>query len=132
MVPLRSLELLRKLTPDFERLREFEERLGVSGCCVFVLRALDLKASVHVRFFAPSVGVHEDPATGSAAGALGAYLVAHKALGSRNPVSFSIEQGLEMRRPSLITVTVHHDQNVPTLVKVSGKAVTVLKGEIIL
>ena len=87
---------------------------------------------MHVRFFAPSVGVPEDPATGSAAGALGAYLLAHKVLGSGSPASFVIEQGLEIQRPSKITVTVDHDHGVPSLVRVGGRAVTVLNGEITL
>jgi trans-2,3-dihydro-3-hydroxyanthranilate isomerase len=130
MVPLRSLQRAAALAPDFWRLREIEELLNVSGCSVFVLKAFRPDAQVHMRFFAPSVGVAEDPATGSAAGALGAYLVAHGVFGAENPVSFSIEQGLEMQRPSLITVTVHHDKGLPNLVKVAGRAITVLNGEL--
>jgi len=130
MVPIRSLERFATIAPDFEQLKELESRYSVSGCSVFVLKASDPEASVHVRFFAPSVGVLEDPATGSAAGALGAYLVAHKVFGSEGPVSFNIEQGSELQRPSLITVTIHHNKGIPNLVKVGGRAVTVLNGEI--
>ncbi len=130
MVPLRSLERVGALAPDFERLRAFEKRFQLSGCYVFVLKASDRKASVHARFFIPSAGIFEDPATGSAAGALGAYLVAHNVFGSDNLVSFKVEQGFEIGRPSLITVTVHQDSGVPDLVKVGGTAVTVLNGEI--
>jgi trans-2,3-dihydro-3-hydroxyanthranilate isomerase len=130
MVPLRSLERVAALAPDFERLKAFEKRFQLDGCYVFVLKASDPEASVHARFFIPSAGVPEDPATGSAAGALGAYLVANRVFGSKTLVSFNIEQGSEIGRPSLITVTVHQDRGVPDLVKVGGTAVTVLNGEI--
>jgi len=132
MVPLRSLQRVAALVPDYGRLKEVEKRLGVSGCLIFALKTFRPEAHVHARFFAPSVGVFEDPATGSAAGALGAYLVAHKVFGPENPVSFNIEQGLEMQRPSLITVTVHHAEGMPSLVKVGGRSVTVISGELTL
>mgnify|MGYP001047575214 CR=1 FL=1 len=132
MVPLRSVEQLTRLAPDYERLKEFENRFRLEGCYVFALTASRLKASVRARFFIPSAGVHEDPATGSAAGALGAYLVVHKVFGSKSLVSFNVEQGSEIGRPSLMTVTVHQDGESPDLVKVGGTAVTVLNGEMTL
>ena len=132
MVPLRSVEQLTRLAPDYERLKEFENRFRLEGCYVFALTASRLKASVRARFFIPSAGVHEDPATGSAAGALGAYLVVHKVFGSKTVISFSVEQGSEIGRPSLMTVTVHQDGESPDLVKVGGTAVTVLNGEMTL
>ncbi len=54
---------------------------------------------IHTRMFAPSVGVAEDPATGSAASALAAWLAAQQSDGE---YSWRIEQGIEMGRPSLI------------------------------
>lgn len=132
MVPVRSLGVVRSLSPDREKLRKIEHKLNVVGCCVFTHETSCAEASVHVRFFAPSVGVQEDPATGSAAGALGAYLAAHGVLGSKSPVTFVIEQGMEILRPSRITVTVNHENGVPSTVRVGGKAVTVLNGEIVL
>lgn len=132
MVPIQSLERIRSLLPDFEKLRELERKLDLTGCSVFTLERSSPDASVHVRFFAPGAGVFEDPATGSAAGALGAYLVNHGVLGSKSPVSFIIEQGLEIHRPSRIIVAVDHEAGTPTVVKVGGEAVTVLEGEIIL
>ena len=54
---------------------------------------------VKARFFAPAIGVTEDPATGSAATGLGVYVGARA-----GPLSFEIEQGAEIARPSLISV----------------------------
>lgn len=132
MIPIRSLKQVQSLSPDFEKLKEIEKRLSALGCCVFTRETVDPKAAIHMRFFAPAAGVFEDPATGSAAGALGAYLVSHDILRSQSPSSFIIEQGLEIQRSSRIVVTVHHEVGVPTLVKVGGEAVTVLEGELTL
>jgi len=132
MIPVRSSEQVRNLSPNFELLKEFERKLNATGCCVFTLRKPDPNVLVHMRFFAPEAGVQEDPATGSAAGALGAYLVAHGTFGPKSPVSFAIEQGIEIQRPSKIAVTVQQAKGTPTVVKVGGSAVTVLNGEIVL
>jgi trans-2,3-dihydro-3-hydroxyanthranilate isomerase len=71
--------------------------------------------------------VSEDPATGSAAGSLGAYLVRHGKL--RVGETLSIAQGIEMDRPSHIEVMV--DERRSKLVpRVSGSAVVVVEGSI--
>ena len=58
----------------------------------------------------------EDPATGSAAGGLGAYLVRYGVVDrQRNPVTFQIEQGIEMGRPSRLHVEVTHDCRRPAI-----------------
>lgn len=66
----------------------------------------------------PVGGVFEDPATGAAAAALGAYLAHHGLVAP--DASFSIEQGVDMGRPSLIQVSLSADS---PRVRVSGKAV---------
>ena len=71
--------------------------------------------------------LYEDPATGSAAGSLGAYLVHHGKLASAQ--TFYIQQGVEMGRPSHIEVEV--SQTGKKLVpRVSGVAVKVFEGTI--
>ncbi|MDP9380453.1 MAG: PhzF family phenazine biosynthesis protein [Chloroflexota bacterium] len=86
---------------------------------------------VRSRFFAPELGISEDPATGSAAGALGAYLFAHRALPTDGDVlHFTVHQGIEMGRPSEIEVEVAGGPDgLPTEVRVGGAAVTVMSGE---
>jgi trans-2,3-dihydro-3-hydroxyanthranilate isomerase len=71
--------------------------------------------------------LHEDPATGSAGGSLGAYLVQHGKLAEGE--TLDILQGVEMGRPSEIRVEVSREG--PALVpRVSGTAVPVFEGEI--
>ncbi len=131
MVPVGSLKTVASMTPDMAGLSRLEKAFDYTGCSVFSLETLSEETSAHVRFFAPAAGVPEDPATGSAAGALGAYLLRQGVLdATRNPVSFTIEQGEELGRPSRIYVEVSHDQAVATEVRVGGTAVTVAKGEL--
>jgi trans-2,3-dihydro-3-hydroxyanthranilate isomerase len=82
---------------------------------------------VRVRMFAPGSGVPEDPATGSAAAALGGYLAA--ADGRANgTLSWRVEQGLEIGRPSLIEVEADRVDGATTAVRVGGSAVFVSRG----
>ncbi len=87
--------------------------------------------TVHARFFAPLHGVTEDPATGSANGALGAYLVRHQAVPTEeNPTTHIIsEQGAEMGRPSTLYVEVDTTDQEITTVRVGGRVVPVIEGK---
>lgn len=85
------------------------------------------------RMFAPGLGVPEDPATGSAAGALGAYLVRHGlAAADDGHVEISVIQGVEIGRPSQITVRVTGRAEAISRVQVGGQAVTVIEGTLTL
>jgi trans-2,3-dihydro-3-hydroxyanthranilate isomerase len=80
--------------------------------------------------FAPGDGVPEDPATGSAAGPLGAYLAAHGVL-PKTQTAFVVEQGIEMGRPSRMWVEVGRDATgMPTTVRVGGHTIRVIRGTI--
>jgi len=68
----------------------------------------------------PVGGVVEDPATGAAAAALGAYLRARGEI--TPPASFQIVQGVEMGRPSRLTVSIVPEEDG---VRVSGNAVPI-------
>jgi trans-2,3-dihydro-3-hydroxyanthranilate isomerase len=111
--------LLRRTGTDCAMLFAPGERPGVTA---------------HCRMFAPGLGVTEDPATGSAAGALGAYRVRH---GLETPrggeVAMVFEQGVEIGRPSRIAVrvVVAPDGGVAR-VHVGGAAVRVIAGDVTL
>ena len=75
---------------------------------MFCLQATAPDTFAHARMFAPGAGVPEDPATGSAAGPLGAYLAVHGVL-PKTQTAFVVEQGIEMGRPSRIWVEVSRD-----------------------
>jgi trans-2,3-dihydro-3-hydroxyanthranilate isomerase len=87
---------------------------------IFTRETLAPSSTVHGRLFAGSFGIAEDPATGSAVGPLGAYLVRHGLSDGRRIV---VEQGNEMGRPSLLYVRVGGDRDRITGVHVGGHAV---------
>ena len=79
--------------------------------------------------FAPALGVAEDPATGSASGPLGAYLLKYGLVTSEDMVS---EQGFEMGRPSFIDIHIGRSGDDVTDVVIGGECVYVGQGALYL
>ncbi len=126
LVPLRDLDALGRIEPDARALKAVRGMAALSGVYLFVLG----DGAVRSRFFMPGIGGAEDPATGSATGALGAYLYAHDALPKSGvALRFTTTQGVEMGRPSEIAVEVDGDGVAPREVRVGGHAITVTRGE---
>jgi trans-2,3-dihydro-3-hydroxyanthranilate isomerase len=75
---------------------------------------------IKARFFAPGIGISEDPATGSAAAGLGLYLSSRA-----GDLAFDISQGSEVGRPSTITVVTARGR-----VRVGGSVVLVGEGSL--
>src|SRR5207249_3936094 len=79
-VPIRDVGIVREMAPDFSALGRVLARFrGNPGAYVFAFGA-EGPADLHARGFFPGFGIPEDPATGSAAGACGAYLAANARL----------------------------------------------------
>ena len=85
----------------------------------------------HMRMFAPGVGVVEDPATGSAAVALGVLLVDRGVLQPVGQTGFSVAQGTEMGRPSQLMVLVQADGGRAVRTSVYGNVAAVARGELV-
>jgi trans-2,3-dihydro-3-hydroxyanthranilate isomerase len=131
MVPVRSLAAVRAITLEPGVLRAICERYGTHSIYAFTSETVTASAQVHARLFAPLAGVLEDPATGSASGALGAYLVHHRVFGGEAEViHLENEQGYEMGRPSRILIEVTRDGGTITRVRVGGQVVKVMDGTI--
>ncbi|MBA3349499.1 MAG: PhzF family phenazine biosynthesis protein [Actinobacteria bacterium] len=113
MVPVKNLDALAACRPDAGRLGE----VSPEGAYCFTASGA---GQVRARGFFPGVGVSEDPATGSAAAALGLYLAAR--LGS---VEVSVTQGVEIGRRSLIRIEAE-----PGRVTVGGSCRMVLSGHL--
>jgi len=134
-VPIRSLADLRDCRVNAALLAEIYTRRGGTGCHAFTRETIEVGESrAHARFFAPADNIPEDPATGSACGALGAYLVHHGALTlelENGRYKFVIEQGDFIHRPSRINLDVKGEAGSVEEVKVGGPAVLVARGEIL-
>ena len=100
------------------------EETNVDMIYPFTRETFEEQNSIHARGFAPFIGIIEDPATGSVAGALGYYL--HKK--NYEEREWVIEQGYEMKRPGNIFVQIDE----PTAIRVGGNARLVFKGDLYL
>jgi trans-2,3-dihydro-3-hydroxyanthranilate isomerase len=122
MVPIRRRNILPKIHMNMRALAQLISRGGVVAYCF----ALGSRGKAFARGMLPW-GLVEDPATGSAGGSLGAYLVRHEKL--RMSETLTIAQGVEMGRPSEIQVEVTSERG-RSVPKVSGSAVRVFEGHI--
>jgi trans-2,3-dihydro-3-hydroxyanthranilate isomerase len=120
IVPVRDREAVDRIRPNGDELRTVLAKVGAEGCYPFSLEPPHNDASAYARFFNPTVGISEDPATGTAAGPLVAQLVSR---GVVQPGRITIEQGTALGRTSLINVLVLGD-----VVKVSASAIVVATG----
>lgn len=126
VVPLRGLEVIRRLHVDLKNASEYLERAGGGKFFYFVTReTVDPAARLHARMLFYN---GEDPATGSAAGCAAAWMAANGVAQSDERVL--IEQGIEIQRPSRIFVRASLRDNRVVNVRVGGNAVEVLRGEI--
>lgn len=125
-VPLASSELVKGLQPDLQALGRLVKGVATDPG-VYVFAFLEGKeADIHARGFFPLYGIPEDPGTGSAAGACGAYLGFHGRLPDKQ--WFVIQQGAEVHRPSRIEVAVAMERGKPTQVRVAGEVTPVMRG----
>jgi trans-2,3-dihydro-3-hydroxyanthranilate isomerase len=123
VVPLVSREALRRARPN---LAAHERVLPLAGTdSVFAYARGDAAEELHARMFAPLDSIAEDPATGSAAAATLAFLAAQRPAGD---VTWRIEQGVDMGRPSLILGRTCRRDGAAAAVHVGGDAVTVMHG----
>jgi trans-2,3-dihydro-3-hydroxyanthranilate isomerase len=101
----------------------------------YFLFALDPLGSneptVYSRMFAPDVGITEDPATGSATGPLGCYLLHHRLVTPERARSMMSLQGVKMGRPSRLHISIAGTPDAITEVKVGGQAVVVGEGTLL-
>ena len=85
---------------------------------------------VHARMFAPGVGVTEDPATGSAAVALGVFLADRGLVPDDGDHPFVVTQGVEMGRPSTLHAGVRTAGGRAAATWVGGTVVAVASGSL--
>lgn len=128
-VPVRSLETIRRCAPRHDQWEAAFTRHDRSSAYVFCRETVESGSGFHARMFAPRLGVYEDPATGAAAAAFAGALLrfAPPGEGEHDVV---IEQGYEMGRPSLITLSVTVQNRRLVGAAIGGEAVAVTEGTI--
>jgi PhzF family phenazine biosynthesis protein len=125
IVPVNFLEALSGLEPDFDAIAELSAELDVTGIYAFTFDTLEHDSTLHGRMFAPAVGVDEDPVTGTASGAVAAYLRNVGAFEGELPTEMRFEQGHFLDRPGRVRVRADTDP-----IAIGGRAVPALEGTI--
>ena len=106
------------------------EGLDAKAILVSCPETYNSKNCLNARVFADFYGVSEDPATGSANGCLAAYLVKHRYFNTNN-IDIRVEQGYEIKRPSLLFLKAEEKENGDIDVIIGGKVVMVARGEFV-
>ena len=108
LVPLAHAAAVDDASLDAPALRRLRERAGLDEPAVFLFSTEPGrdKATAYSRMFAPGFGIGEDPATGSASGPLGCYLVRHRVVPPEKAGAMRSLQGVKMGRPSHIHISI--------------------------
>lgn len=129
IVPLRSLDALRRSKLDLDAYAPLAAQGFPPLVYQFCRQTHHPQNDLCVRFFFEAHGVREDPATGNGAAFLGTYLLEHGLLGSAD-LSLRIEQGYEVRRPSLVMLRARVREG-SREISVGGRVVPTLQGELL-
>jgi trans-2,3-dihydro-3-hydroxyanthranilate isomerase len=127
-VPVRDRRAVARARPKLDLFEDALRDYITNMVFVFATDGERPGSQVRARMFAPGIGVPEDPATGSAAVGLGGYLASRDAR-SDGMLSWRVEQGFEMGRPSILDVEVDKRDGKITGVRVGGQTVMVCEGE---
>lgn len=128
-VPVANLEAMAKLrVAPSHWARAFTDR-GTDGVYVYTRQCVRTQSSFHARMFAPDLGVPEDPATGSAAIGF-AYVIQSFDQGPDGAHKRTIEQGMEIGRPSTIQLVSTVVRGKLESVRIGGAAVRVAEGKL--
>lgn len=119
LVPMADERAINLCQPKLSELAALNVELGVTGTHLFTIEP---DGSLYTRFFAPAVGIPEDPVTGTANGALGAYLVLN---GIAPGPEFRVRQGDALGRPGELQVYATAKE-----VRVGGRCVILSRGTI--
>ncbi|MGH6817269.1 MAG: PhzF family phenazine biosynthesis protein [Methylovirgula sp.] len=124
-IPIASLAAVAQAQP---RAALFEAALApVEAAFLYTRETVDPEHDFHARMFAPSLGIAEDPATGSAAAAFAGVLMAFEDVPDGHH-ALTIEQGYEIDRPSRIVVGLDVERGALVEASVGGGAVIVAEG----
>jgi trans-2,3-dihydro-3-hydroxyanthranilate isomerase len=130
IVPVGSLAAVRSINFSRAAASEIDRDLGFGDLFVFTCEASDAEADVHCRMFAHGFGIPEDPASGSASGALMAYMVKYRLVSPTTRVKVVCEQGLEMGRPSQLYCEADVAEGVARSIRVGGHCVMLGEGRL--
>lgn len=132
-VPVKDFDSLKSLEPNSDLLKRLGERHDLNGFAVVTTDTGTKDIDWHMRFFAPALGIFEDPVTGSANGPMAVFLWYNGFLKEDQKLfNFKAEQGLFIDRPGIIHVQMHATDTAIDELMIAGEAVTVIDGQIMM
>jgi trans-2,3-dihydro-3-hydroxyanthranilate isomerase len=131
IIPMKSLDAVRNINPNFSLMDSICTRLGIHGMILFSTETFEPGNTAFMRHFAPSLGVNEDPISGASAGSLGCYLIRHKMIEPTNFSRIIIEQGYLQDRQGKVYVHIECTRDQILRVKVGGSSVLTFTGYIL-
>jgi PhzF family phenazine biosynthesis protein len=124
-----SLGALQEAIPDLNLITTICREHRAIGITVYCVSAVLDGCSLHIRTFAPGVGIREDPVCGSGNGAVAVHLARHL-YRDRPTFSYRAEQGLEIHRRGILHLSVERgDEGGSLAVRLGGQAVKVMEGQ---
>jgi trans-2,3-dihydro-3-hydroxyanthranilate isomerase len=129
-IPIATRAAIDRAIPDIRAMRQLFDRMGTDahGVYLFTTEAGSDGATTYSRMFAPEVGISEDPATGGACGPLGVYLVRHGVVSAAGGTRMLNLQGVSMKRPSFIHISIDPTGSTPARPRVGGTSVLAAEG----
>jgi trans-2,3-dihydro-3-hydroxyanthranilate isomerase len=128
-VPLRDRSVLGRVSIDPAACRKLQATTGISDVYAFSYDPEREDSDIRARMFAQEFAIQEDPATGSAAAAFAGYL-ARRSWHRDGTLRWTIEQGFEMGRPSILHLEADLADGAVTAVRVGGTAVRMSEGKL--
>lgn len=129
IVPLCSLDALRRSKLNLDTFAPLADQGFPPLTYLFCRQTHQPQNDLCARFFFEAHGVREDPATGNGAAFLGTYLLEHQVFPGTD-LSVRIEQGYEVRRPSLVMLRARM-LNGAREVSVGGYVIPTVQGELL-
>jgi len=128
IVPVETYDILLSITPNFPLMKNYCDRLQITGIVVYCLHTMEKGNTAHMRHFAPSVGINEDPVSGAASASLGCYLIHNSIVPRSEMTRIVIEMGYAMKRPGRVYIHVHSYKNQIMKVTFGGQGVITFEG----
>ena len=128
-IPIKTRRALARATLDLSRWQQLLSNWWAPQVYLFCREAEGPGVHFRVRMFAPAFGVPEDPATGAAAAAFAGYL-AWRAPETDGTLRWEVEQGMEMGRPSRLSLEADKEGGSVRAVRVGGGAVRIGSGQL--
>lgn len=129
-VPLASRAAVERARADMSVWSKVMAPADHPAAFVYCDDTVDPARHVHARMFAPSLGIAEDPATGSAVAAFAGVCMTFEAPDDGEHIVI-VEQGFAMGRPSVINLTMGVERGRLASASIGGAAVIVMEGAIV-